>query len=242
MPIWVYGITDRAMEQDMPQYITRQWMSGERVPDLRYSLDRWGDSSVGSSRLLEWRRPRFFANQVRTSGQTGRQLDYHCRGYIPVVRQIQDINLPLQETCASNVWEDRRNFPEVTEKLYEIPTVGAAPEFYGRIPETAGSRGLPREVQKTPEIARKLRKLIRQRKAFVCSKSKLSDMDGFSPTPSGLVEKRNPDRTASVGARLISDSRAVKLGFRKRIFPPYAYRRFLISSGKYRECDACLQR
>ena len=150
----------------------------------------------------------------------GDQLVEASGGYLPVVRLIQDMNLALQGTCAANVRGDRKMCPSMSDKLREILTVGVTPEFYGRIPENVGARGLPHEVQKTPEIAKKLRKLIRQRKAFACSRSKIRGNEGFPPTPSGLLEQKNPDRAASVDTRLISDLVSVNLEFSKSDLPP----------------------
>ena len=114
----------------------------------------------------------------------------------------------------------RHLFPSIAEKLYEVSTVGVAPEFYGKIHEHVGGRRLPHQAQQTQEVLEKLWKPIRRRKAFICSRSKICDGEGFSPTPSGLVAKKNTDRTISVDTRLISDLRAVNLGFQKQdLFP-----------------------
>ena len=111
-------------------------------------------------------------------------------------------------------------FPSISDSLYEILTVGVIPGFYGRVPEKVGTRGLPQEARATPDIAKKLRNLIVQWDAFVCSESSLQDRGGFAPTPSRLVGKKNPDRTASVDNRLISDIGAVNRGFTKEdLFP-----------------------
>ena len=82
-------------------------------------------------------------------------IDMRC-GYIPAVRQIQDMNLALQAQCAKNVWGDRHLFPSISGKLHEVLTVGVVPEFYGRIPEHVGGGGLPHKAQQTEQIAGKL--------------------------------------------------------------------------------------
>ena len=137
--------------------------------------------------------------------------------YLPEDRQIQDMNRTTCG-CAKNVWGgDRALFPAISDKLYEVPNVGVIPEFYGRITENVGTRGIHLDVQKTPEVDTKLRKLSKQRKASECSKSKIRDQDGCFSTPSGLAGKKNPDRTASTEARLVYDLRAANRGFRKGI-------------------------
>ena len=85
------------------------------------AFDYWGNTDT-----------EFSVEHLSRLVRRGDELIEASGGYVPAVRQIQDVNLKRQSKCAENVWEDRSLFPAIAEKLHDILTVGVVPEFYGK--------------------------------------------------------------------------------------------------------------
>ena len=127
------------------------------------------------------------------------------------IRAAQEQNFRVIDYRWGDLGEDGLHFPHLMPKLTPMLKFGVTLEYHGHPPSIGHSENYPNNRAHSIEILNKFRKVALGRKVFTNSSS-LND-GGAQTAPTTLAPKRNPDRTLSVGKRLISDLRRVNIHF-----------------------------
>ena len=126
--------------------------------------------------------------------------------YRGATRQMQTCNLVSLEHLAGNANGNSRPFKAISESLVGILTHGVCPEYYGPGPAGSRSRGYPYQSTQPWEMVGALRNSVIDGNVPICTIATSSADSDIEAAPSGLIQRRNPDRAFSADSRLISDS------------------------------------
>ena len=160
------------------------------------------------------------ADRLDLAIELGSQLVRKLGAFYLASRHVQELKMRELNSTRARVEEKAYLFPAVADALREALRLGVIPPFGEIVTAEQRQRGLPHDKKLTRATVESLWSDVRHGCVMLCRTDVIKREERVEPTPTGMVVKKNPDRTISNKMRMISDLRRINLATSaKRMYP-----------------------